>query len=627
MVWIHWCLSTGGSFEKMMVDAKGFSRPFIAVLDFGGQYAHLIANRIRRLGEYAVILPPDAVTSDLEDAIGIILSGGPGSVYDEIQPSFNAELFEQKIPILGLCFGHQLLARQMGGSVARGEVREYGSAVISLGEQSELFRDMEARELVWMSHGDQIVQLPEGFEVLGSTEDCPIAAMGDKTRNLYGLQFHPEVTHTPNGMKILENFLDICGAERSWNPGNSLDEISASLKERIGSDRVLLLVSGGVDSSVCFAMLNRAVGTDQVMGVHIDTGLMRKDESALVIKSFEEQGYTNLNHIDAAEDFLGALSGVTDPEEKRRIIGRIFVEVAASQVGGLNLDEGWLLAQGTIYPDTIETGGTEHAATIKTHHNRVEEIEKLIEQGKIVEPIADLYKDEVREVGLALQLPESMVWRHPFPGPGLGVRLLCHNGDELSEDEKRLLADAEQEAEVIASSSGYQARILPIKSVGVQGDFRTYGHPVSLFGGARDWSVLEEVSTRITNAISEINRVVYSLSHLSPGELKPVEAFVTKDRITLLQEADALAMKLLQTAGLDREVWQMPVVLLPLSVDGRGECIVVRPISSEEAMTARFTDLPWEVADNISDKIITLEGISAVFLDITHKPPGTIEWE
>lgn len=611
----------------MMVDATGFSRPFIAVLDFGGQYAHLIANRIRRLGEYAVILPPDAVTSDLEDAIGIILSGGPGSVYDEIQPPFNAELFEQRIPILGLCFGHQLLARQMGGIVARGEVREYGSAVISLGEQSELFRDMEARELVWMSHGDQIVQLPEGFEVLGSTEDCPIAAMGDKNRNLYGLQFHPEVTHTPNGMKILENFLDICGAERSWNPGNSLDEISASLKERIGSDRVLLLVSGGVDSSVCFAMLNRAVGTDQVMGVHIDTGLMRKHESALVIKSFEEQGYTNLNHIDAAEDFLGALSGVTDPEEKRRIIGRIFVEVAASQVGGLNLDEGWLLAQGTIYPDTIETGGTEHAATIKTHHNRVEEIEKLIEQGKIVEPIADLYKDEVREVGLALQLPESMIWRHPFPGPGLGVRLLCHKGDELSEDEKRLIADAEQEAEIIASSSGYQARILPIKSVGVQGDFRTYGHPVSLFGGARDWSILEEVSTRITNAISEINRVVYSLSHLSPGELKPVEAFVTKDRITLLQEADALAMKLLQTAGLDREVWQMPVVLLPLSVDGRGECIVVRPISSEEAMTARFTGLPWEVADNISDKISTLEGISAVFLDITHKPPGTIEWE
>jgi GMP synthase (glutamine-hydrolysing) len=555
-----------------MVDAKRLTRPFIAVLDFGGQYAHLIANRIRRLGEYSVILPPDCAASDLEGAVGIILSGGPGSVYDSIQPPFNTELFETNIPILGLCYGHQLLAQQMGGNVARGEVREYGQATVSLGKKSKLFSGMDDREAVWMSHGDQIVQLPEGFEVLGSTDDCPVAAMGDEERNLYGLQFHPEVTHTPNGMQILENFLDICDAERSWNPGNYVDEISASLKERIGSDRVLLLVSGGVDSSVCFAMLNRAVGPDQVVGVHINNGLMRKEESALVVRSFEEQGYANLNYLDASEEFLGALVGVTDPEEKRRIIGRVFVEVAASQVGDLHLDEGWLLAQGTIYPDTIETGGTEHAATIKTHHNRVEEIERLLEQGKIVEPLADLYKDEVRE------------------------------------EEKRLLDKSEREAELISSSSGCEARILPIKSVGVQGDFRTYGHPVALSGGIRDWSVLEEISTRLTNAIGEVNRVVYALSHRSLGVIKPVEAHVTADRISLLQEADAVASNILHRSNHDREVWQMPVVLLPLSVDGRGECIVIRPISSEEAMTARFTALPWEIVDEISAEIFSLAG-------------------
>ncbi len=602
-------------------------RPFVAVLDFGGQYAHLIANRIRRLGVYSEILPPDVRSEDLEQAVGIILSGGPSSVYDESQPPFSAELFEQEVPMLGLCYGHQLLAQQMGGQVARGEVREYGAADMKVREGGGLLDGLEDQEQVWMSHGDQVVELPEGFRILGRTHDCPVAAMGDPERKRYGLQFHPEVTHTPHGMRILDNFLDLCGAAREWTPGGYVDDIIGYLRTRVGEQRVLLLVSGGVDSTVCFALLNRAVGEGQVVGLHIDNGLMRKGESALVARVFEEEGYHNLEHVDASDVFLDALEGVVDPEEKRRIIGRVFVEVAHEHLAGLELDQGWLLAQGTIYPDTIETGGTRHAATIKTHHNRVEEIERLIEQGKVVEPLADLYKDEVREAGIALGLPEELVWRHPFPGPGLGVRLLCDGGLPVEPGELEERTAAEEQARTIAGGYGYDARVLPIRSVGVQGDFRTYAHPVALFGGDRDWRALEEASTRITNSIDLVNRVVYALRPGAPAGFQAVGGAVTRERLDLLREADAAAMEHLREAGRHREVWQMPTVLVPLSVDGKGESVVLRPVLSQEAMTARFADLPWDVVEETARRISGLAGITGVFYDITHKPPGTIEWE
>ncbi|MFO7768407.1 MAG: glutamine-hydrolyzing GMP synthase [bacterium] len=602
-------------------------RPFVAVLDFGGQYTHLIANRIRRLGVYSEILPPDAREEDLEGAVGIILSGGPSSVYDASQPPFNAELFEQEVPMLGLCYGHQLLAQQMGGQVVRGEVREYGAAAMEVEKGGGLLEGLEDREQVWMSHGDQVVELPEGFQVLGRTRDCPVAAMGDPDRRRYGLQFHPEVTHTPHGMRVLDNFLDLCETARDWNPRGYVEHITQYMRKRVGEHRVLLLVSGGVDSTVCFALLNRALGEEQVLGLHIDNGLMRKGESGLVARVFREEGYRNLEHVDASGTFLDALEGVVDPEEKRRIIGRVFVEVAHDHLAGLGLEEGWVLAQGTIYPDTIETGGTRHAATIKTHHNRVEEIELLIEQGKVVEPLADLYKDEVREAGLALGLPGELVWRHPFPGPGLGVRLLCDDGIPLEPEQLLDLGEAEEQARTVAGGYGYEARVLPIRSVGVQGDFRTYAHPVALFGGDRDWRTLEEVSTRLTNSIDLVNRVVYALRPGAPAEFEAEAAVVTRERLDQLREADALAMEHLRSAGRHREVWQMPTVLVPLSVDGRGESVVLRPVLSQEAMTARFADLPWDVVEEMARRIGGLEGISGVFYDVTHKPPGTIEWE
>lgn len=599
----------------------------MAVLDFGGQYAHLIANRIRRLGVYSEILPPDVRAEELEQAVGIILSGGPSSVYDERQPPYSAELFEQEVPMLGLCYGHQLLAQQLGGQVARGEVREYGAAEMWLRAGGGLLDGLEEDEQVWMSHGDQVVELPAGFRVLGQTPDCPIAAMGDPERRRYGLQFHPEVTHTPHGMRILDNFLDLCEAARDWNAGGYVEDIMQDLRESVGERRVLLLVSGGVDSTVCFALLNRALGESRVHGLHIDNGLMRKGESALVARVFDQEGYHNLEHVDASRTFLGELEGVVDPEEKRRIIGRVFVEVAHEHLADLQLEKGWMLAQGTIYPDTIETGGTRHAATIKTHHNRVEEIERLIEQGKVVEPLADLYKDEVREAGLALGLPEELVWRHPFPGPGLGVRLLCHDGIGPEAEELREVGEAEEQARTVAGGFGYEARVLPIRSVGVQGDFRTYAHPVALFDGPRDWCALEEVSTRLTNSIDLVNRVVYALRPAAPARFEAAAGAVTRGRLDLLREADALAMDHLREAGKHRDVWQMPTVLVPLSVDGEGESVVMRPVLSQEAMTARFADLPWEVVEEMARRIAGLTGISGVFYDVTHKPPGTIEWE
>lgn len=611
----------------MNMTAEIPTRPFIAVLDFGGQYAHLIANRIRRLGMYSEIVPPDVDSAVLENAVGIILSGGPSSVYDPGQPPYNAELFEHDLPMLGLCYGHHLLAQQLGGQVARGGTREFGSASLRVIAGKGPLRGLSDREEVWMSHGDQIVQLPEGFEVLGSTDDCPVAAMGDASRRLYGFQFHPEVTHTPNGMRMLENFIDLCDTPREWNVGDYIEEIGRRIADQVGDNRVLLLVSGGVDSTVCFALLNRMIGPEKVKGVHIDNGLMRKNESRDVISTFSAMGYDNLEYVNAVDRFLTPLEGVTDPEEKRRIIGRVFVEVAGDQLGGIDLQEGWLLAQGTIYPDTIETGGTQHAATIKTHHNRVEEIERLIEQGKIIEPLAHLYKDEVREAGMALGLPESLIWRHPFPGPGLGVRILCSTGEELPEDEQRAMAEVEARASEIAAEAGYGARVLPVRSVGVQGDYRTYAHPVMLTGGEREWRTLEEVSTRITNEIREINRVVYLVSRSEPGQLDTRAASVTRDRLDLLKEVDAIAMEVLTTAELDRSAWQVITVLLPLAPASGGECVVLRPVLSTEAMTAKFADLPWTAVDEMVHGIEALTGVSYVFYDVTHKPPATIEWE
>lgn len=594
----------------------------IAVLDFGGQYSHLIANRIRRLNVYSEIFSPEADISEIAGACGVIFSGGPASVYDPNQPRFNPALIESGLPTLGLCYGHQLICKHLGGDVVPGDVREYGTATLNIEPDTELFATMGQQEEVWMSHGDVVAQLPEGFRPLGKTEDCPTAAVGDPTRRIYGLQFHPEVAHTPNGMKMLDNFLNICDAPRTWTMANYAEVAMQEIRELAGDRNVFLLVSGGVDSSVAFMLFNQALGAERVLGLHIDNGFMRKAETATVKDFLQREGFHNLQVEDASEDFLLSTEGMVDPEQKRGAIGKTFLDVKDKVLARLDLDpDHWVLGQGTLYPDTIESGGTEHAALIKTHHNRIDLIEELIAQGKVLEPLAQLYKDEVRELGTELGLPEDLVWRHPFPGPGLAVRCLCSNGEQTED-----WSAAEAKAKEMASEAGLHLRILPVKSVGVQGDFRTYAHPAVVWGDA-DWDVLEEVSTRITNAIREINRVLFLITPEVPPELRLKRAFLTRSRLDLLRDADALAMQALQKAQLMSEVSQMPTVLLPLTTDGQDEAVVLRPITTPDFMTARFSTLPFDLVDQMGLEIYGLDGVNAVFFDVTHKPPGTVEWE
>ena len=595
----------------------------IAVIDFGGQYAHLIANRIRRLRVYAEIFSPQVDPASLRGVSGVILSGGPASVYDPNPPAFDADVLDMPVPILGLCYGHQLLCSHLGGEVVPGAVREYGSATLKIAGGSDLFAGLGDAQEVWMSHGDIVATLPDGFEILGATEDCPSAAIGDVQRHIYGLQFHPEVAHTPRGLDIFDNFLTICNAARTWTMGNYTDALMADLRARVGERNLFLLVSGGVDSSVAFVLCNKALGADRVLGLHIDNGFMREGETAEVKAFLKKEGFDNLMVEDASDEFLLSVKGLTDPEAKREAIGRTFLQVKDDVMAALHLNTAdWVLAQGTLYPDTIESGGTEHAALIKTHHNRIGMIDELIAQGKVVEPLAQLYKDEVRELGRELGLPDPLIWRHPFPGPGLAVRCLCSDGKGPGDAVKA----AERAAAALAAEAGLQLRILPVKSVGVQGDFRTYSHPALVWGPA-DWPVLEDVSTRITNGVPGINRVVYLIAPDAPPQTRLKRAFSTRQRLDLLRRADAIAMRALERAGLMASVSQMPTVLAPVTTDGRDEIAILRPIATPDFMTARFATLPRDLVREMAAEIWKLPGIAAVCYDITHKPPGTVEWE
>ena len=634
----------------------------IVVLDFGGQYAHLIANRIRRLRVFAEILPPHTAVENLTDAAGIILSGGPSSVYAEDRPDFNEDILKKSLPMLGLCYGHQLLCHQLGGAVEPGETMEYGTAVLRVKSATGVLAGLRPEERIWMSHRDTVAGVPEGFETLAETDDCPIAVMGSDERKIYGMQFHPEVTHTESGMRILENFVDLCGCDRDWTMENFIDLSTTDIRNQVGERKVFLFVSGGVDSTVCFVLLNDALGTERVQGLHIDNGFMRKNETAAVERLLQDNGFENLKVVDASAEFLGAVDGVADPEHKRRLIGEEFIEVRDRVLADMNLDpDEWLLAQGTLYTDTIESGGTTHADVIKTHHNRVDVIEQLLAEGKIIEPLSQLYKDEVRELGEKLGLPHPLVWRHPFPGPGLAVRVLCHggggdpaagrvvgNGSDIHSEAASEAADVGAiEADRVSARQGLCADMLPLRSVGVQGDGRTYAHPVVITvapdrlaispqnGGAATrskknsvpWTTLEQVSTELTNSIAQVNRVLFQLGPERKLDQKLKVGYLTSDRLDVLREADSIAMEALERHGLMERVTQMPTVLVPLSSDGIQESVVLRPISTDDFMTARFDQLPARFLEDVTMRLLAVPGIEAVYYDITHKPPGTVEWE
>ena len=597
----------------------------IAVLDFGGQYSHLIANRIRRIGVYTEILDPETSIDDLREYKGFVLSGGPASVNAQDSLTCDPQLFELGVPVLAICYGHQLMAKTLGGEVENGKVSEYGSADINFSKKLGIFERMGSVESAWMSHFDQVVAAPEGFEIVASTEDCPIAATVNLEKKLYSVQFHPEVTHTENGMKILEDFVDETTAKKEWSIETYIEDITKEIQDKVGDKKVFLMISGGVDSTVAYLLLEKALDPDRVYGLFVDTGFMRKDERQEVEAALAKAGISNLHVYDASNEYFDALDGVYEPEEKRIIIGDLFLDIQAKVSEKLNLNpEEWFLAQGTIYPDTIETGGSKHAHKIKTHHNQVERILKLKEEGKVIEPLDQLYKDEVRLVGKSLGLNDEIVSRHPFPGPGLAVRILCAQKEDSFEGMKKI----EVEINELVKNDGLEAKVLPIKSVGVQGDERTYRHPVLLCGKGVYWDRLNSLSTQLTNRFAEINRVLYLVSPQEVADLSVVPNHMTRQRTLLIQNADKAVMDYIKEASMHTEIWQFPTVLLPIAVNSEeGESIVLRPVCSTEAMTANFYRMDFDKLGELKSRLDAIDGVTAVFYDITNKPPGTIEWE
>ena len=600
----------------------------IAVVDFGGQYAHLIATKVRKLHVYAEILQPEDPVEKFAQFKGIILSGSPSlSAYDE-DNAYDKRIYDLEIPILGFCFGHQEIAKHYGGKVEH-TAREYGPAILRIETHTPIFTGLHSEELVWMSHGDSVTVRPTGFNEIGVSVTGGIehsnAAIGNDSLRRYGFQFHPEVDDTVHGEEMLRNFcIHICGCRPDWSMRTYVEEAMARIQNQAANRPVFLLASGGVDSTVCAVLLGRALGPENVHLLHIDNGLMRKDESRTVVEELRRRGFSKHFHfVDASDRFMQALAGVIDPEKKRRIIGDTFVEVFREAAGRSEL-ESCLLAQGTIYPDTIETGGTKRAEVIKTHHNRVPVIQKMIEQGMVIEPLVELYKTEVRELGETLGLPEELVWRHPFPGPGLGIRLLCSDGNPPEPD---AILQSQEALRDLLNDSRIFGRVLPVRSVGVKADLRSYEHPVLLWGAISAENA-EATAGRVFQKVPGINRCIVDLTGKGVTEARPLAAGVTRDRLDLLREADAIVMETLQSRNLYRTVWQCPTVFIPLQINGTGEeFVVIRPVLSERAMTARPALLPEDLLSHLVDRILRLPRISGVAVDITTKPPGTIEWE
>jgi GMP synthase (glutamine-hydrolysing) len=582
------------------------STPQITVLDAGGQYCHLIARKIRDLGVYADVQPSETPASELAGRRGIIISGGPDSVYESGSPQIDPKILTTSCAVLGICYGQQLMTHVLGGHVRKGEKGEYGFARFQSARPHPLLASLNGQLQVWMNHRDQVESAPEGFDVLGGTVTCPVAAIAHRTRPLMAVQFHPEVAHTEQGHQILANFVfGICGCTKDWNPKDRIGPLEKEIQAIAADRNVFFFVSGGVDSTVAYTLCLRALGPERVFGIYVDTGLMREGETVYVRRLFQQLGATAFRVEEAETEFLKALEGVSDPETKRHIIGEQFVAVQERIMStGHFLDGHWILGQGTIYPDTIESGGTAKADVIKTHHNRVAGIQKLIESGRIIEPLASFYKDEVREIGEELGIPGEFLHRHPFPGPGLAIRCLC----------------SETAAPVTRSDPGW---LLPIRSVGVKGDSRSYHSVLALEGLPED-----EAATELVNRNSEINRVV-GLVHARVGlaEMRSSKATLTRERLQRLRQADAIVRKLSDESGFEREVWQFPVVLIPIGAGDRPDSVVLRPIHSVDGMTAQVVRMPHELLHRMTHELLSVNGLCGVFYDLTHKPPGTIEWE
>lgn len=665
----------------------------IIIINFGSQYTHLIANKIRKLGVFSEIINPDVPLNFKRTwgLKGIILSGGPDHYTPFEKPPIEGfpmgkflnkeglKIFNLGVPILGICYGHELIVKLHGGKVQTlGGKMEYGKTRLKVIDKTSILNKLQCRETVWMNHIDTVTKLPEGFKILASTKNSPIAVIEHPLKKIFGVQFHPEVSHTYYGTRVFKNFLSFCEIKKDWIAPNLIDNTIQEIQRKAKNKKIYALISGGVDSTVNYVLLNKALGNQRVFGVHIETGFAQKKQTESIKKSFKKIGVENFQIIKASKYFRKALENIIDPEEKRNIIGNLFIEVWKKELAKYNLSPNkWALSQGTIYPDTVETGRTHFhlARRIKTHHAQIKTILESEELGDLLEPLGELYKDEVRKVGKELGLPEGILWRHPFPASGLAVRILCSGFS--SEPEKSLnskLGEPEAKIRKIAKKYCLKAKILPIRTVGTQADQRTYTNPLVLKGtiipkrekeiqplghpnrktqlnskhltgfttgreaGCRilSWDNLEKISSKFTNTFKEINRVIYLIypQDLPLEGLKLKKALLTKERIKLAREADEIARKNLEKAGLTKRVGKMPVVLIPISLTGYGESLVLRPILTEDGMTAEFAKLPQEVIQNIVEDIISfskkqkkLPKIEAIFYDITNKPPATIEWE
>ena len=508
-------------------------RDLILIIDFGSQYTQLIARRTREVKVYSEIHSHTISFENVQklQPRGIILSGGPMSVYDDSAPSIDPQIFNLKVPILGVCYGLQFICKYFGGKVEPASDREYGKSILRITDNSDILRGIENASVVWMSHGDYLTELPKGFKVVGESEHSPICAISNPAKRFFGLQFHPEVVHTEEGEKIIRNFLfDICKCKGDWTPQNFIDEKLQSIKSTIGNSKAICAVSGGVDSTVAAVLIKKAIG-DNLVCIHIDNGLMRKNESEKIGRLFEEKLKLNHIHVDASEKFLKNLKGVSDPEKKRKIIGNTFIEVFEDEAKKIKDAE--FLVQGTLYPDVIESVSVKGASdTIKTHHNVGGLPEKM--NLKLVEPFRELFKDEVRNVGRSLNIPPEFINRHPFPGPGLGVRIL----GEITKEKLEILREADdifissiKEADLYNSIWQAFTVLLPVSSVGVMGDARTYEFVLALRavtsvdGMTADWYTFEHdflssVSNKIINKVRGVNRVVYDISSKPPATIE-----------------------------------------------------------------------------------------------------------